>query len=116
VTGGIDPYSPAETSGLKPGDLIIEFGEIRKYNYKSVRESISSLCQERVGCGIPVLLIRKTATGLDERIKLNVVPQKWSGYGVLGCHFYDLIDKEGAFVKVQVGATDFITHTKWCIL
>jgi hypothetical protein len=36
----------------------------------------------------------------EERITLQVTPQKWSGFGVLGCHFYCLRDKAGAFVKV----------------
>ena len=38
---------------------------------------------------------------MEEKQELIVTPNYWSGYGVLGCHFYSLTDKEGAFIKVK---------------
>jgi hypothetical protein len=38
---------------------------------------------------------------VEDKVKLKVVPNYWSGFGVLGCHFYNLIAKDGAFIKVM---------------
>ena len=101
ITGGIDRSSPAETSGLLPGDLIYQFGPISKGTFMSVKESIGPYCHANVGKTISVIVSRKNVDGVEEKITLAVEPRHWGGYGVLGCHFYSLQQKEGAFVKVK---------------
>jgi S1-C subfamily serine protease len=48
-----------------------------------------------------VTIARKNVDNIEEKQDIIVKPHYWDGYGVLGCHFYSLQDKEGAFVKVK---------------
>lgn len=100
ITGLVDPSSPAEVGGLIPGDLIFKFGEIDRHSFLSVRETIGPYCQAHLNSTIELQVQRKGATE-GEKIILKVTPQLWAGYGVLGVHFYNLNEKEGAFMKVK---------------
>jgi len=72
--------SPAYVAGLKIGDKILQFGTITKQN--QTPQSMSQVVQNSVGRPIPVTVYRN-GEGL---VEVHVLPQRWSGQGLLGCH------------------------------
>jgi len=76
VTGG----SPAADAGLRKGDEIIQFGSICEPNFKALNQ-ISELVQNSVNKPIRLTILRE---GHAEHFSL--IPKRWSGPGLLGCH------------------------------
>ena len=79
--------SPAAAGGLKPGDVIIKYGSVDVSTYMAedksyLLEDVNSVTRSSVGRSIRVEALRGTEMPI-----LSVVPAKWSGPGVLGCHF-----------------------------
>lgn len=79
--------SPAAAGGLKPGDIIIKYGSVDVSMYMAedksyLLEDVNSVTRSSVGRSIRVEALRGTEMPI-----LSVVPAKWSGPGVLGCHF-----------------------------
>jgi len=72
--------SPAAESGLKTGDIIVQFGTITHNNYST--ELLQSIVTSSVDKAIPVV-VRRNPEGIFE---LNLVPKRWNGMGLLGCH------------------------------
>jgi len=72
--------SPAQLSGLKVGDLINGFGDVNKDNndrLKAVGELVRNSEDKEI-------IVQVKRTGGD--IKISLIPTKWSGNGLLGCH------------------------------
>jgi 26S proteasome non-ATPase regulatory subunit 9 len=70
--------SPAETAGIKAGDLITGFGSVNSGNFTSLK-SISEVVEHSKEQALTVTLIR------DEAVhRLRLTPQTWSGQGLLG--------------------------------
>lgn len=86
---------------MKAGDLIYQFGDIKMKNFFGVQETIAPYSKANLNKPQRVIVARKDTSGDEKKIELTVTPSKWIGYGVLGCHFYCLRNKEGAFVKVK---------------
>lgn len=74
------PSSPAEASGIRKDDEILEFGSINHNNFKELKQ-ISELvahCQNQ-----PVALkIKRQGRNID----ITLIPKVWSGRGLLGCN------------------------------
>ena len=76
--------SPAQECGLKFGDLIIQFGSM-VYDNKSPK-LLMNIVQSSINKPIPVI-IKRNPEGI---IPLQLIPKKWNGNGVLGCHLKPL--------------------------
>ncbi|OQV15608.1 putative 26S proteasome non-ATPase regulatory subunit 9 [Hypsibius exemplaris] len=77
------PDSPAAAAGLMKDDLITVFGSATEGNFRSLTD-ISVIVGNSENRSIPVQIIR---SGVHKAI--NLVPQKWSGKGLLGCSFLE---------------------------
>ena len=84
----VENGSPAEEAGLKPEDHIINFNGIL---YKGVSHNplitLSEIVKSKIGEEIPISIVRKNKNNILEMEKLNIIPHKWNGRGVLGCKF-----------------------------
>lgn len=100
ITGAIDDKSPASESGLRAGDMILRFGMIDKKCFKSVPDTIAPYLLYFINQKIEIVVGRKNGMGEDEIHTVIVIPRKWKGFGVLGCHLYYLMDRTGAFMKI----------------
>ncbi|XP_023332707.1 26S proteasome non-ATPase regulatory subunit 9 [Eurytemora carolleeae] len=70
--------SPAETAGIKPGDLIAGFGSVNSSNFTSLK-SISEVVEHSENKPLTVILLRDDAVH-----RLRLTPEIWSGQGLLG--------------------------------
>jgi len=77
VAGG----SPAETAGLKAGDLVVAFGSVDSQNFTGNLKSVGEVVEHSLNQNVRVQVLRNSK-GL---VTLTLKPQKWSGRGHLGC-------------------------------
>ncbi|MCP9265074.1 putative 26S proteasome non-ATPase regulatory subunit 9 [Dirofilaria immitis] len=63
--------SPAFRAGLKDGDQLIQFGSLHAGNFSDIKELRKP--------------IRVTVLRNNRPIRLELIPQAWSGKGTLGC-------------------------------
>jgi len=84
--------SPSHKSGIQLNDLLVKFGPYT--NVKDVLK-ISELVLEayETRTSIPVELIRNV-DGKRKLMVVYVVPEKWEGKGLLGCHIQKYVVKE----------------------
>ena len=75
---------PASAAGLMVGDQVLRFGTVHAGNHDQLR-SLARLTQRSEGGSID-LIVRRAA----EPVSLTLVPQRWSGPGLLGCHLTPL--------------------------
>uniref|UniRef100_A0A915PSG5 26S proteasome non-ATPase regulatory subunit 9 n=1 Tax=Setaria digitata TaxID=48799 RepID=A0A915PSG5_9BILA len=73
------PSSPAFRAGLKDGDQLIQFGSLHAGNFSDMKD-LCVVVQNSVDRPIKVTVLRD-----DRPIRLELVPQAWSGKGTLGC-------------------------------
>lgn len=74
------PTSPADESGIRKDDEIMEFGSINADNFTELKQ-ISELVAHRQNQAIALKVKR------NERIHdILLVPKIWSGRGLLGCN------------------------------
>jgi len=85
TVGTVYPASPAQKAGLAQGDSIIAFGPVQGDEYKGVSESVVPVVKANVGKPIDVVVVRMNREMQTEQLPLTLVPQKWSGAGLLGC-------------------------------
>lgn len=76
--------SPADKSGLRVGDKILQFGSVVHSNFKNM-SSIASVVKHSRNRSIRVHLNRG---GLE--ISLPLTPREWDGQGLLGCKIVPL--------------------------
>jgi len=87
VVQHVTPGGPAEESGLRDGDKIVQYGPLHYGNYEKL-EQIAEVTRESENKVIRVTVIR------DERpVRLEVTPHSWSGKGTLGCAFLPVTAK-----------------------
>lgn len=79
----VSPDSPAEVAGLRAGDEVLQFGSITASNKTAA--SMAAVVTSSVGRALPVT-IRRDGTVRE----LRLIPQAWSGRGMLGCHLVDM--------------------------
>lgn len=85
TVGNVYTGSPALKAGLLTSDSVVAFGTIQHRDFKSVTESIVPLVKSHVGKLIDVVVVRMGEGGQVQQVQLTLVPQKWSGGGLLGC-------------------------------
>ncbi|XP_063051176.1 26S proteasome non-ATPase regulatory subunit 9 [Engraulis encrasicolus] len=81
VTAG----SPASQAGLRVGDQIIQFGSVNPGNFQNL-QNIASVVQHSEGKSLSVAVVRN-----GERVAMSLVPQRWSGRGLLGCNIQPIL-------------------------
>lgn len=76
--------SPAQVAGLHIGDKVVQFGSVVKSN--NSKEAMRAVVSNSMGRGVRVVVYR-VGEGM---VTLQLVPQRWSGQGLLGCHLADI--------------------------
>lgn len=94
---------PAGAAGLHVGDELLRFGALHCRNHDGLR-GLARLTQRSVGEPIGLLVLRTAAApapaepaeaaGAARRgkhvVRLELVPRRWAGNGLLGCHLQPL--------------------------
>ncbi|KAF9029816.1 hypothetical protein BDZ89DRAFT_1014165 [Hymenopellis radicata] len=75
---GVAPGSPAAEAGLQREDLIVKFGSVVQ---GSLLQSVAELVGANENRSITIKVLRE-----DKVVFLTLVPKKWGGRGMLGCH------------------------------
>ena len=75
--------SPAQSAGLHIGDKVLQFGSVTKDN--NSKDAMRGVVSNSVGRGVRVVVYRVG----DGLVTLQLIPQRWSGQGLLGCHLAD---------------------------
>lgn len=97
----IAPESPAEESGLKVNDLILEFGSINydtPNTFQEVAQCVPKAATENQSITIAVsrevTVVRETTTGFNTNTitTVSLKPRPWAGRGLIGCHIVPYTD------------------------
>lgn len=80
----VSEYSPADTAGIHVNDEIIEFGSINFKNFRNITD-IAAVVQHSENAKVNVKIKRG-----ERFVKVQLVPKKWSGKGLLGCNIVSL--------------------------
>ncbi|KAL2015328.1 hypothetical protein VTK56DRAFT_5790 [Thermocarpiscus australiensis] len=82
--------SPAATAGLKPGDLIRNFGYVNYENHDGLKK-VAECVQGNEGQSIHVKVSRSSGGSRAQELRLTLTPRRnWGGRGLLGCHILPL--------------------------
>ena len=76
--------SPAQSAGLCIGDKVLQFGSVVKRS--NSKDAMRAVVSNSVGRAVRVVVYR-VGEGM---VTLQLVPQRWSGQGLLGCHLADI--------------------------
>lgn len=79
--GAVVAGSPSSLAGLREGDHVIRFGEVTFENHREL-QGLADFVAAHVDQEVEVEVTRSGMV-----VRLAVVPTRWSGRGVLGCHF-----------------------------
>ncbi|KAL9892740.1 26S proteasome non-ATPase regulatory subunit 9 [Glossina fuscipes] len=77
----VAPGSPAEKAGLRNDDHIARFGTITSSNFNGDLQSIGALVKHMQNQKIPLRVLRNGIV-----LDMMLIPQSWSGRGLLGCN------------------------------
>lgn len=81
---------PADDAGLKPGDLVRNFGYVSHENHNNLRE-VAACVQTNEGGNIFVKVSRAVGVTDRQELRLTLVPRRnWGGRGLLGCYLRPL--------------------------
>lgn len=84
----VTPGSPAAEAGLQVGDRIVLFGALQ-YGRGGLPE-IGATVRAREGQAVQVHVHREGSTA---PVQLMLIPRRWSGQGLLGCHITAISDR-----------------------
>ncbi|KAG5508731.1 hypothetical protein JKF63_05229 [Porcisia hertigi] len=89
----VDANSPAEEAGLSVGMQILQYGAVTRAEL--IAEGLQALAKETATHeGAPLVIwVRKPSELEDDPSELVLVPQRWSGSGLLGCALDRLTDE-----------------------
>ena len=80
--------SPAETAGLHPNDLLVRFGSITCDNFQKLQD-VATIVSHSKDVKLTLTVCRDAnggGSGTWNTLDLTLVPQTWSGRGLLGCN------------------------------
>ena len=77
--------SPAQSAGLRIGDKVLQFGSVVRGS-GGRNEAMRGVVGNSVGRRVRVVVYR-VGEGI---VTLQLIPQRWSGQGLLGCHLADI--------------------------
>lgn len=82
--------SPAAAAGLRPGDLIRNFGYVSIGNHDGLKK-VAECVQGNEGQNILVKVSRTSGGPRPQELRLTLTPRRdWGGRGMLGCHILPL--------------------------
>ncbi|KNC52569.1 proteasome 26S subunit [Thecamonas trahens ATCC 50062] len=81
VVNSVADNSPAAAAGLCVGDAIVSIGDIDARNWGGAMGPIGSLVANSEGKALTVVVERGSKS-----LALELVPGRWAGRGLLGCH------------------------------
>eukprot|EP00873_Tetraselmis_striata_P046606 jgi/Tetstr1/466870/TSEL_011327.t1 len=73
--------SPASTAGIRAGDQLCAFGDVVRNPQRTELKQIAAMIQRYEDKELPTKVLRD-----GKLLSLMLVPKKWSGRGLLGCH------------------------------
>jgi 26S proteasome non-ATPase regulatory subunit 9 len=79
--------SPAATSGLMDGDLLLQFG-LLTVSTSDFMSEIPAVVRDHLNREIEIVVIRNL---VSEPLVLKLVPGVWGGRGVIGCHLSPIV-------------------------
>lgn len=86
----ISPDSPASTAGLELNDLLLQFDNIdhttNHYNFTAIAKLLSEKEGQIVRVTVRRCKTMEWGEVIEEIVDLELMPQKWAGRGLLGCH------------------------------
>ncbi|KAL2165183.1 hypothetical protein VTH06DRAFT_479 [Thermothelomyces fergusii] len=86
----VSDNSPAAAAGLKPGDLIRNFGYVNINNHDGLKK-VAECVQGNEGRNIIVKISRSSGAARPQELRLTLTPRRnWGGRGMLGCHILPL--------------------------
>ncbi|PHH88210.1 hypothetical protein CDD83_7845 [Cordyceps sp. RAO-2017] len=86
----VSPGSPAERSGLRPGDEIRVFGYVDRDNHDGLKK-VAECVQGNEGRDVFIRVSRPTGAAQRQELRLTLRPTRdWGGRGLLGCHILPL--------------------------
>ncbi|GAB4816577.1 hypothetical protein N2152v2_003623 [Parachlorella kessleri] len=84
VVDEVSPASPASRAGIQLGDQLARFGDVTA-EAPGTLQQVAAVLQAHEGHEVEAVFLRHGAT-----VTLKLVPQRWSGRGLLGCHLRPL--------------------------
>jgi len=82
VVHEVTPSSPGEKAGLKVGDKILQVGTVTKgVGGMADLHNVGAYLQQNENQTVALIALRGT-----KQLEMRLVPSKWSGNGLLGCH------------------------------
>lgn len=88
----VQPNSPAGEAGLCPGMVVLQYGCVLDSTVATQGlGAMATETSEREGQPLVVWVRADITNGEDDPMELIVVPQKWSGAGLLGCTFEPIV-------------------------
>jgi hypothetical protein len=99
LVASVEVGGPAQRAGLRAGDRIVEFGPVTIDSCTA-----GSLAEVTKGSEGRALCVRVLRSGSDGLIRLNLVPSKWEGKGLLGCALHPVPDADPAAVAASAAA------------
>jgi 26S proteasome non-ATPase regulatory subunit 9 len=84
LVDNVNQDSPAQISGLRIGDKVVQFGSMNKTNFSpsAVAEIVRNSLNKEV-----LVVIYRNGEGIKH---IKLIPQTWSGQGLLGCHLQNI--------------------------
>jgi 26S proteasome non-ATPase regulatory subunit 9 len=79
--------SPAATSGVMDGDLLLQFG-LLTVSTSDFMSEIPAVVRDHLNREIEIVVIRNL---VSEPLVLKLVPGVWGGRGVIGCHLSPIV-------------------------
>ncbi|KAI9730454.1 MAG: putative 26S proteasome regulatory subunit [Claussenomyces sp. TS43310] len=80
---------PADSAGLKAGDLIRNFGYVNQSNHNNLKR-VGDCVQGNEGRNV-LVKVSRTINGQTQELQLALIPKgDWGGRGLLGCHIMPL--------------------------
>ena len=79
---------PAAAAGVQVGDKLLMFGHVHARNHDGLR-ALARLTQRSAGETLSLLVLRD-ALPAPQQVRLSLMPRRWAGQGLLGCHLTPL--------------------------
>eukprot|EP01128_Nolandella_sp_AFSM9_P011204 TRINITY_DN7923_c0_g1_i1.p1 TRINITY_DN7923_c0_g1~~TRINITY_DN7923_c0_g1_i1.p1 ORF type:complete len:265 (+),score=70.65 TRINITY_DN7923_c0_g1_i1:64-795(+) len=81
----VAPSSPASESGMREGDLVFAFSSVTASNHNNLK-AIPTVVKEGMPITVRVVRPSSSSPSSSEVVRLSLLPRKWEGRGLLGCH------------------------------